>query len=111
MELANMVPTSTATAVSVARADHAAVAPAQRLLAEYVRRWGLRDPSTIAMHCQRWTRQALQAAEDRRPKTTNELCITAMNVAMREVDAWLDQLADRVAGGLPAAESPRGALA
>jgi hypothetical protein len=111
MELANMVQTSTAAAVPVARTDHAMVAPAQRLLAEYVRRWGLRDPSTIAQHCQRWTRQALRATSDRRPKSTNELCIAAMNAAMRDVDAWLDMLTDRIAGGLPPAESPRGALA
>jgi len=111
MELANMVHSSTASTERVVRPDHAILAPAQRLLAEYVRRWGLRDPSTIALHCQRWTRQALQAPGDARAKTTNELCIAAMNVAMRDVDAWLDRLTERIAGGLPPAESPRGALA
>src|ERR1043166_10259704 len=43
-------------------------ARAERLLAEYLRHWGLRDPSTIARQCRRWVQRANADVQSINPK-------------------------------------------
>jgi len=84
---------------------------AERLLAEYLRMWGLRDPSTIAAHCRLWARQA--AADnfletDRAPSVPYR---SAVQQAMNDIDLWLDHLIRRISADPQAAPLRRGLLA
>src|SRR5580658_4674886 len=71
---------------------------AERLLAEYLRMWGLRDPSTIAAHCRLWARQATADSDS----AAGDLAVgrasstpfrSAVQQAMNDIDQWLDHLA------------------
>lgn len=88
-----------------ARAEIRPEARAERLLAEYLRHWGLRDPSTIAARCRLWVQQA--AATDDNPDTAT----AALELALADIDKWLDHLARRVSPNQVEAERCRGLLA
>ena len=79
-------------------------ARAGRVLAEYLRCWGLRDPQMIANLCRQWT-------EAPRPIDVNQQTSAAVEAAiiahgMQQMNAWLDRMT-RMAGAtnaeLPAA--------
>ncbi|HWB00961.1 MAG TPA: hypothetical protein VG713_20860 [Pirellulales bacterium] len=67
----------------------------ERLLAEYLRAWGLRDPSTIAQLCRTWVDRA--SAQSPAEAGSNVSLTTLYRAAMREAindfDAWSDHLA------------------
>ena len=75
--------------------DPRAEAHAERLLAEYLRNWGLRDPATIAAHCRSWVRRVTQGQSDHPAWDGSEdyLARTALAQAMNDMDGWLDHLA------------------
>jgi hypothetical protein len=96
----------------LARTDHKEVENrAERLLAEYLRMWGLRDPSTIAAHCQCWARQAATDEHATTGRVSGAPYRTAVQQAMSDIDLWLDHLM-RLTGADPqAAPMRRGLLA
>src|SRR5947209_2633300 len=70
---------------------------AERLLSEYLRRWGLRDPSTIAAHCRLWAWQATETVDGPLSRrSTSNVYSAAMHGAISEIDEWLDHLASLV---------------
>jgi hypothetical protein len=89
-------------------------ARAERLVAEYLRYWGLRDPSTIAVQCRDWVRQATEILEHHRTASdgrNEDLCRVAISVAIREIDRWLDHLARQTSADATSAPWRRGLLA
>ena len=88
-------------------------ARAERLLAEYLRCWGLRDPSTIAAQCREWVRQATEIFDHRSASDgpTEDLCRVAFSLAIREIDQWLDHLARLTSPDSTSAAWRRGLLA
>lgn len=83
-------------------------ARAERLLAEYLRMWGLRDPATIAMHCRGWAR----GAAGNGPNSTLSTCYrAALERAVGDFDEWLDYLAGAVSSDPQDAQSCRGLVA
>jgi hypothetical protein len=82
------------------------------LLAEYLRVWGLRDPSIVASLSQKWVRQAEQTLE---PANENDsldvLYRAAVAAATREIDQWLDHLASSTSGDAGDAAGRRGPMA
>lgn len=96
-----------------ARSQHpelAAGARAQRVLAEYLRQWGLRDPAVIAAHCRRWVQQAAEriAAGSERAAALDRL---AIELAIAEIDGWLDHLSKLASTHAGDAHARRGLLA
>ena len=88
-------------------------ARAERLLAEYLRQWGLRDPSAIATQCRRWVRRATGRADDLQAPSSSrgDLAEAALADAMRDMDRWLDHLALLVSPVPTEAAARRGLLA
>jgi hypothetical protein len=84
-------------------------ARAERVLAEYLRGWGLRDPSTIAHLCRRWVQQASEgaAAADDPPAIQR----AAVRIAISEIDRRLDQIEAATASHGGQSGSRRGLLA
>src|ERR1700759_3977777 len=76
---------------------------ANRLLGEYLRHWGLRDPIAIAAHCRRWIALARIDGRD------NEDLIARMAVehARRDIERWIEQLSLRISATVAEAESRR----
>ena len=92
-----------------AELDHTEVEHrAERLLAEYLRMWGLRDPSTIAAHCRLWARQSV--AEDDRAayRTQSDSYRSAVEQAMHDINLWLDHLTRLTSADPQAAPLRRG---
>jgi hypothetical protein len=84
---------------------------AERLLAEYLRMWGLRDPSTIAAHCRLWARQAV-VDDDRAANRTRSVSYrSAVEQAMHDIGLWLDHLTRLTSADPQAAPLRRGLLA
>jgi hypothetical protein len=81
---------------------------AERLLAEYLRMWGLRDPSTIAAHCRLWARQN---ADDLSNRSGGGACRSVVEQAMNDIDSWLDDLTRLTSADPQAAPLRRGLLA
>jgi hypothetical protein len=82
---------------------------AERLLAEYLRLWGLRDPSTVAIQCRSWVRQA--SSGDAHGVGPEFLYGRSIQLANGDLDQWLNRLATLVAEDTAAAQSRRGLLA
>ena len=66
-------------------------ARAERLLAEYLRQWGLRDPSAIAACCRLWVRRVTSGQDERRPldgshRSENHIARAALAEAMNDMD-------------------------
>jgi hypothetical protein len=89
-----------------------AAARAERLLAEYLRVWGLRDPSTVAAHCRVWVTQAIDSEEQGKAQASlDSLYRTAVAGATNEIDDWIDHLTAGVSNGNRDAECRRGLVA
>jgi hypothetical protein len=89
-----------------------AAARAERLLAEYLRVWGLRDPSTVAAHCRVWVTQAIESEEQGKAQASlDSLYRTAVAGATNEIDDWIDHLTAGVSSGNHDAECRRGLVA
>jgi hypothetical protein len=86
-------------------------ARAERVLAEYLRHWGLRDPTTIATHCRRWVREAVEHAGSEARAQPAAVYRAAVEAAMDEIDGWLDQLASLASANHEEAAARRGMLA
>jgi hypothetical protein len=86
---------------------------AERLLAEYLRLWGLRDPSTIAKHCHHWVRQASATSNARATPdwSLGDLYRATVQHAIIDIDGWMDQLAATIAVHPGEMDSRRGLLA
>jgi hypothetical protein len=84
-------------------------ARAERVLAEYLRQWGLRDPFAIAAHCREWVRRVTerQAVDG----TEEHLARAALGEAVGDLDRWLDHLALLVSPDPAEAAALRGLLA
>jgi hypothetical protein len=80
---------------------------ATRLLAEYLRHWGLRDPIVIAAHCRRWIALARVDAHD----NEDGIARMALEHARRDIERWIDCLALRISATAKEAESRRGLVA
>src|SRR5258708_38857237 len=67
---------------------------AQRLLAEYLRMWGLRDPQAIAEQTARWSSQCNDISSDAAaPSSLTDCYRRVMRGAMSDIENWVDQLA------------------
>jgi hypothetical protein len=86
-------------------------ARAERVLAEYLRQWGLRDPTTIAAHCRRWVRQAVERAGSQSEQQPAVIYQAAVAAAVAEIDGWLDHLAMLASSNRDEAHARRGLLA
>jgi len=85
---------------------------AERLLAEYLRVWGLRDPQTIAALSRQWVRRASETASSPQQNATlAELYRAALRQATLDMQHWLDHLTSEVCAGSDDARSCRGLLA
>jgi hypothetical protein len=85
---------------------------AERLLSEYLRAWGLRDPQTIARLSSHWARRAGDdAAGSAHKLPLAELYRRAMQQAMSDMDQWLDTLTGEACRDADDARSCRGLLA
>jgi len=84
---------------------------AERLLAEYLRMWGLRDPSTIAAHCRLWARQTVGSDDAVADRTQSVSYRTAVEQAMHDINLWLDHLTRQASADPQAAPLRRGLLA
>lgn len=82
----------------------------QRLLADYLRAWGLRDPQVIAERCRIWSSECL-AAIPAPERSTPAALHAAIALASREMESWLDQLAGQLARSGAELASRRGLLA
>jgi len=93
--------------------DFRVQAHAERVVAEYLSRWGLRDPVPIAVQSRLWVRQVLDASRDHPvlAGSANDLRRAALVQAIRAIDHWLDQLALLVAADAAEVEGRRGLLA
>jgi hypothetical protein len=80
----------------------------ERLLAEYLRMWGLRDPSTIAAHCRLWARQS---AAGNAELGQNSSYRVAVEQAMNDIDGWLDHVTRTASPDPQTAPLLRGLLA
>jgi hypothetical protein len=83
---------------------------AERLLAEYLRMWGLRDPQTLATLSRRWVRSAMIDAAPASSSLT-ELYRTVMRRAMDNMQQWLDRLTSEVCSSAHEVRGRRGLLA
>jgi len=83
---------------------------AERLAAEYLRQWGLRDPQTIAALSRRWV-DTVDPALLSEPASLRELYQAVIRRAMADMDEWLDHLAHDFSAGPRDARSRRGLLA
>jgi hypothetical protein len=81
---------------------------AERVLGEYLRQWGLRDPFVIAAFCQAWVRRV---TESQGSGPGSDLARATLEAAAHDVDAWLDHLARLVAADPTEAAARRGPLA
>jgi hypothetical protein len=86
-------------------------ARAERVLAEYLRQWGLRDPQTIATLCRRWVRQAVERTGSLSKQQPSTIYQAAVQAAITEIDQWLDHLSMRVSTNRDDAQASRGLLA
>lgn len=86
-------------------------ARAQRVLAEYLRQWGLREPTTIAVHCRRWVRQAVESVGAEAASRPSLVYRTAIERAISDIDKWLDHLAMLACDTPDEASRRRGLLA
>jgi len=86
-------------------------ARAERVLAEYLRQWGLRDPTTIATHCRRWVREAVERVGSQPGGQPVAICRAAVEAAISEIDEWLDHLSALAAVNGDDARARRGLLA
>ena len=85
---------------------------AERLVAEYLRAWGLRDPQTIATLSRKWVRSARDAASSpQQDATASEIYRVVLRRATGEMRQWLDHLTSEVCSGSRDALSRRGLLA
>jgi hypothetical protein len=82
-------------------------ARAERLMAEYLRGWGLRDPSMVAAACRRWVGNG--ETEPNPNESLDVLYRSAVAGATTDIDQWLDHLAATVAPNDP--DCRRGLLA
>jgi hypothetical protein len=92
---------------------HVAARNAERLLAEYMRAWGLRDPTMIAVHCHRWVSEAASRMEACQSSPGAEhpqsaLARAAFEQARTEIEKWLDHLCQMASPLDAAATSRRG---
>ncbi|HWC90213.1 MAG TPA: hypothetical protein VG433_11170, partial [Pirellulales bacterium] len=89
------------------------VARVERVLAEYLRSWGLRDPAVIAQCCRRWSTESCQASsrEATQEESPADLTSRAMRIAQREIDQWIDELSHRALADDSDAQAARGMLA
>jgi hypothetical protein len=83
---------------------------AERLVAEYLRMWGLRDPQTVATLSRRWVRSA-GADSAIASGSLTELYRAIMRRAIGEMQKWLDRLTGEVCSGSHETRSRRGLLA
>jgi hypothetical protein len=89
-----------------------AASRAERLMAEYLRVWGLRDPSTIAALARRWVDRAVLAQAHRPAEgSLGELYRLALRHAIEDIDRWLDQLTRELVARSPDISWRRGMVA
>jgi hypothetical protein len=81
---------------------------AERLTAEYLRAWGLRDPQTIATLSRRWAEAAL-APE--RAASLGEVYRATMRLAAGDMEHWLARLSELACPGLGSTAYCRGLVA
>ena len=83
---------------------------AERLVAEYLRVWGLLDPQTIATLSRKWVRSACDAATSpQQEATATEIYRVVLRRASMEMRQWLDHLTSEVCSDSDDA-LPRGGL-
>lgn len=112
MQAKNLTHRAHSDAVPLAVESELDVVPrAQRMLADYLRAWGLRDPQAIALHCRLWTNAYAQPAGAAKQAPGAAVLSGILEQASRDMEAWLTRLADVVADDAPAAKSNRGLLA
>jgi hypothetical protein len=94
------------------RSGHTQVEREERVAAEYLRMWGLRDPSTIATHCRRFVRYSAFVGDDSLPgRDLDDRNWPAVRHAMNDIDLWLDHLTQLASPDPRAAPLCRGLLA
>jgi hypothetical protein len=94
------------------RTSHTYVKREERVTAEYLRMWGLRDPSTIATHCWRFARYSATVGDDSPPgEALDDRNWPAVQHAMNEIDLWLDHITRLASPDPHAAPVCRGLLA
>ncbi len=85
---------------------------AERLLAEYLRVWGLRDPQTIAVLSRQWVQSAIHAGNLAQQTTSlNILYGAVMRHATSEMEQWLDRITAQSCADVHNPQSCRGLLA
>src|SRR5690242_6645640 len=68
-------------------------ARAERLIGEYLRVWGLRDPQTLAKLSRHWVRQASESLKPSQSHAGHgELDIAVLRLANEDIGHWLDHL-------------------
>ena len=85
---------------------------AERLVAEYLRVWGLRDPQSIATLSRRWVRSALDESPSLDSGSSlTEVYRAVMQRAIADMEQWLHHLTDELCNCPRDARSRRGLLA
>lgn len=77
----------------------------ERILAEYLRAWGLRDPGAVAAQCRRWWLWAEENAE------AGEASGAVLRHAEQEMDSWIDHLCLQIVANADEAAAIRGSVA
>lgn len=84
---------------------------AERLVAEYLRVWGMRDPRTISTLSRHWVQNADFATSMDQNTSINDVYRAVMQRVIADIEQWLDRLASEVFPGSRDAHSRRGLLA
>ncbi len=72
---------------------------AERLVAEYLRTWGLRDPRMIALLARHWVELAAADLSREKNCSVTQLYRAVMRRAIDDMDEWLEHLTGEVARG------------